>query len=350
MKLDRGNLRTLLILAGCLVAQPTAASLAAGSLVLLTGAGLHLWSKACLRQNRELTTSGPYRWSRNPFYLANLLIDVGVCIVIARGWVAAAYLPLWWWIYDGVMRREEAVLEEAFGERYRAWAARVPRLLPLRRPAQPEPGGPRFSWDNPNLASGREYGRLAGILSAPLLIWAVRSIWADGFAFLTRFDSLEWAALALLGSLRVIQWALVRRFKERRPVVPAALQRAEALAGALLVFGLVLGAVELRATEWGAAISAGGALLLAVLILALVVAPFRTPAEVRAWLAAACLSAGWLDGFPAAGVLAACTFALLAIDRVGRAGDAAREERLAGPSQRAWVALTISLLVIAAVL
>lgn len=346
MKLDRGNLRTLLIVAGCLVAQPTAASLAAGSLVLLAGAALHLWSKACLRQNRELTTNGPYRWSRNPFYLANLLIDAGICIVIARWWIAAAYLPLWWWIYDGVIRREEAVLEGAFGERYRSWAARVPRLLPLRRPAEPDPDGPRPSWRNPNLASGKEYGRLAGILSAPLLIWAVRSIWTNGFGLLARFDSLEWAALALLASLRALQWALVRHFKEGRAVVPAFLQRAEALAGALVLFVLVLRAVELRATEWGAAISAGGALLLAVLILALVVAPFRTPAEARAWLAAACLSAGWLGGTPALGVLAAFYFALLAIDRVGHS-DA---ERHPAPGRRAWVALTSGLLVIAAVL
>lgn len=215
MKIDRGNFRTLLVGVGCLVAQPTGTSLAFGSIVLVAGCALHLWSKGCLRQDLELTTSGPYRWTRNPFYLANLVIDLGLCVVIARWWLPLLVLPAWWMVYRPRILEEERRLAEIFGAPYRRYAAALPRLLPTLRPLPASAAGPTFSWGNPNLAAGKEYGRLLGILMVPGVIWIVRRIWEAGIGILASFESIELSLVLLLGGLALVRLALIRRLEDR---------------------------------------------------------------------------------------------------------------------------------------
>jgi len=212
--LDRGNLRTVLTLAACLVGQPSFASLLGGYVLALAGGALHLWAKGCLRINEEITTSGPYRFTRNPFYLANLLIDVGICVVARRPWLLVAGLALWAFVYRGTIVREEQQLEALFGDRYRAYRARVPRLFPLRGPASGLPASRSFSWSNRNLASGQEYARLAGILATPLLVWLVAGVRDGGLAFFTRSPWLELTALAALLVLYGTRRVLIARWKQ----------------------------------------------------------------------------------------------------------------------------------------
>lgn len=216
LKIDRGNLRTLLVAVGCLSADPGVSSSAAAAALTLAGASLHLWAKGCLRQDVELSTAGPYRWVRHPFYLASLLIELGLCALIARGWVAALWAPLWLWIYGRTIAREEARLRELFGEPYAHYAARVPLLLPLRRPAEAPPEAPRFSWRNENLTAGREYARLVRILYAPLLVAVCSALLRSGADFFLRPRGVEIAAALLLAAMVVAERALLRGRRERR--------------------------------------------------------------------------------------------------------------------------------------
>ena len=78
MRIRRRSLRKFLAVLGCVVATVSYPAAMVGGLLMLAGSGVHLWSKGCLQQNLRLTTAGPYRWTRNPFYLANLLIDLGL--------------------------------------------------------------------------------------------------------------------------------------------------------------------------------------------------------------------------------------------------------------------------------
>ncbi len=172
-RVNRGNLRTLLVVAACLLGAPTGATMLAGAAIVIPGILLHLWSKGCLRQNLELTTAGPYRWTRNPFYLANLLVEVGIGVASARPWILAVYLPLWFFVYLRTIRREETALAPIFGEKFSNYRARVPRLFPnpFRGPFRPVEG--TFSWSNPNLAQGSEYGRMMRLASYLPLVWAI---------------------------------------------------------------------------------------------------------------------------------------------------------------------------------
>jgi len=81
------------------------------------------------QKTSTLVTTGLYSFSRNPMYLAMLLALIG--FAIARGH-PLGLLPVIGFIIvieTLQIRPEEAVLEEKFGEHYRAYKARVRRWI-----------------------------------------------------------------------------------------------------------------------------------------------------------------------------------------------------------------------------
>ena len=176
LQLDRGRIRTLLLVAGVVLGCPTWRSLALGAAIVVPGAALHLWTKGCLRIGAEVTTSGPYRWTRNPFYVATLIVDVGIAVVAANWRIAVVYFPFWFFVHGLTIRHEERVLTDFFGDRYAAYRARVPRFFPWRGPARGLPPSAGFSWSNPQLVDGVEYARLVRTFMAPLIVFVGASL------------------------------------------------------------------------------------------------------------------------------------------------------------------------------
>ena len=87
----------------------------------------------------KLVITGPYRWVRNPMYLAVLAVSLGQALLLRQATlliyaavVAAAFLTF-------VKLYEERVLSERYGEAYRRYQATVPGWIP--RP--PADGGKR---------------------------------------------------------------------------------------------------------------------------------------------------------------------------------------------------------------
>ena len=76
-----------------------------------------------------LVTSGIYRWSRNPAYVALALCHAGLALSLGKAWALAMLLPALVVIRFGVIRREERYLEHKFGETYRAYCGTVRRWL-----------------------------------------------------------------------------------------------------------------------------------------------------------------------------------------------------------------------------
>jgi len=77
---------------------------------------------------RTLVTDGPYRWSRNPQYIAYTPFPVGYALTGAAlmGWVGVAvYLVV---VHLTVLIEEEH-LTRTFGARYQAYRAATPRYL-----------------------------------------------------------------------------------------------------------------------------------------------------------------------------------------------------------------------------
>ncbi|HXL33286.1 MAG TPA: PEMT/PEM2 methyltransferase family protein [Gemmatimonadales bacterium] len=106
----------------------------AGLGVLLAAWGRSVMERAGTNVNpmlptTALVTTGPFRRSRNPLYVALTLMYVGLALLTNSLWVLALLVPVLLILHYGVVRREERYLEAKFGDAYRAYRARVRRYL-----------------------------------------------------------------------------------------------------------------------------------------------------------------------------------------------------------------------------
>lgn len=136
-----------LILVLIYFAGPTFVSTLLGSLLLAFGEWLRLWAVGyaggatrarSLGAARDLVTSGPYAYVRNPIYLGNLLLSTGVCVIANVYWMILLLLVGYVVQYLPIVGSEEAYLRTTCGSAYHAYYDAVPRFLPRpRRYANP---------------------------------------------------------------------------------------------------------------------------------------------------------------------------------------------------------------------
>lgn len=77
----------------------------------------------------EIISTGVYRFTRNPMYVSLGLLQAGIGVALANGWVVVLVPAVWTVIYLIAIRHEEAYLEEKFGSRYTDYKASVRRWL-----------------------------------------------------------------------------------------------------------------------------------------------------------------------------------------------------------------------------
>lgn len=138
-------------------ATPSPRSLMAGAMIAIAGELIRLWAAGHLEKSKEITQSGPYRYTRHPLYLGSTLIGIGMAVVANNLIVAAiviAYLAL---TLTAAMRSEEAHLREKFGDAYDAYAQkRAPRVERS------------FSWQR--AIYNREHHTIAGLAAGLVLL------------------------------------------------------------------------------------------------------------------------------------------------------------------------------------
>ena len=89
------------------LAHPTWTSIIVGAVVALGGVWLRAAASGHVRKNAELTTTGPYAYTRNPLYLGSILIACGFSIA-SRSWIVVLIcVVLFTAIYLPVIRSEE---------------------------------------------------------------------------------------------------------------------------------------------------------------------------------------------------------------------------------------------------
>jgi protein-S-isoprenylcysteine O-methyltransferase Ste14 len=76
-----------------------------------------------------IVRTGPYRFSRNPIYLAFSLLQLGIAIWVNSVWLLATLVGAVALIHCVVIRREEQYLERKFGAQYLDYKASVHRWL-----------------------------------------------------------------------------------------------------------------------------------------------------------------------------------------------------------------------------
>ncbi len=140
------------------LARPTWGFILAGVLLAFAGVAIRAYASGHVRKNQELTTSGPYAYTRNPLYLGSVIIAAGFALASRSPWVAVILLALFLGIYLPVIRSEEEYLRSQFTE-FDDYCARVPRLLPRLRPA---PGAQPGSFSARLYLQHREYNAVIG--------------------------------------------------------------------------------------------------------------------------------------------------------------------------------------------
>jgi protein-S-isoprenylcysteine O-methyltransferase Ste14 len=155
----RVTLGFLFGLAALWLARPTTRSLAIGAAFAVFGEAFRVWAAGHLEKGREVTSSGPYAFTRHPLYVGSSLIGVGFAIASASvvvGIMVVAYLGV---TLTAAVRTEEAHLTEKFGQKYPAY--RDGRTTDVRR---------TFSFER--VMRNREYRALAGLaIGMAVLAW-----------------------------------------------------------------------------------------------------------------------------------------------------------------------------------
>lgn len=83
----------------------------------------------CMRADHELVTTGVYARLRHPSYLANLILLSGAAFALQSRFLPVALILF---LVMTIMRiqREDELLDERFGETWRAYAQRAKALVP----------------------------------------------------------------------------------------------------------------------------------------------------------------------------------------------------------------------------
>lgn len=74
-----------------------------------------------------IVRSGPFRFSRNPMYLAMILLQIGLALTFSLDWALLLAPALALALHFGVVRREEAYLTRKFGRPYIDYMQQVRR-------------------------------------------------------------------------------------------------------------------------------------------------------------------------------------------------------------------------------
>jgi protein-S-isoprenylcysteine O-methyltransferase Ste14 len=110
-----------------------------GLALVVLGIGIAIWGGRTMLAARTnvdpslpataIVVSGPFRFSRNPLYLALTLVYVGLTLALNAWWGIVVLVPLLIVMHLGVVLREERYLEHKFGEVYRQYRSKVRRYL-----------------------------------------------------------------------------------------------------------------------------------------------------------------------------------------------------------------------------
>jgi len=159
-----------------------------------------------------LNTTGMYSVVRNPLYLGNFIVIVGLALA-TRSWWFVLVVSLAYWLYiERIIATEEQFLTKKFGAEYEEWAQRVPAFVP------------RFSlWRSPAQSFSlrtllrREYSGLLTLAASYLALELVfdLAIKRKGFVLWLHEDRIG----ILLFVLSIIFFALLRTLKKRTAIL-----------------------------------------------------------------------------------------------------------------------------------
>jgi protein-S-isoprenylcysteine O-methyltransferase Ste14 len=150
--------------------------LCAGAAVCLLGEAIRLFTIGYRYIDRggrggkvyasKLVTEGVYRQTRNPMYVGNALIVIGIAMFSGSFPAFFTAVPAFLFIYWTITAAEERYLRGSFGEDYETYCRTVPRFLPRLTGWSESLAGMTFDWKR---ALRKDYGTML-VVALPLIL------------------------------------------------------------------------------------------------------------------------------------------------------------------------------------
>jgi len=134
-------------------------SILGGILLTVIGLLIRTWACGHIHKEKELTVSGPYRYTRNPLYLGNLIIGISIVVGSLSWWGFAIFAVYFFLFYPIVINIEKKRMKKFFPRKYEEFQKNVPLFFPSLKPCQSENSN-KFSWTL--YRKNREIRALAG--------------------------------------------------------------------------------------------------------------------------------------------------------------------------------------------
>jgi protein-S-isoprenylcysteine O-methyltransferase Ste14 len=154
----------------------------------------------------DLVTEGVYAHVRNPMYIGNFLILVGLAILWGSPLAFAIGVPLVGLLYFAIVVSEEAYLREKFGAAYDAYVRDVNRFVPRLAGLRDTVQGSHYDWRK---ALRKEYGTPHGLGWGLLLLILFRTLRLEGFSGQQQL----FLICAAIGIPWTLLYLVVRRWK-----------------------------------------------------------------------------------------------------------------------------------------
>ncbi len=139
-----------------------------GIVLLIVGELIRFWALGFVeKKGKILAMSGPYAFVRNPLYVGNFFLGLGVAVIVGNWIILAFFLAGFLGIYTGTIRGEEKHLREMFGKPYEDYCQNVPSFLPRLTPYAAPKKNP-FLWSR--IIKHHEYITVAGIFLMIMMI------------------------------------------------------------------------------------------------------------------------------------------------------------------------------------
>ena len=124
------------------IAKPSVFSATLGVFSILLGECIRIYSVSFIgtvsrtrndHTGNNLITSGPFAIVRNPLYLGNFFITMGIACYSGQAWFFLLMLALFFLQYYFIISYEEGILERDYGSTYVDYKGSVPSFFPNKK-------------------------------------------------------------------------------------------------------------------------------------------------------------------------------------------------------------------------
>ena len=154
-----------------------------------------------------LNTTGIYSIVRNPLYLGNFFMWLGIALFSHLWWLTLIYTLIFWLYYERIIFAEEAYLRDKFGTEYLKWADKTPVFIPnLNQYKKPE-----LPFSLRNILK-REYNGFFNLICVYFILETAGEVFSGG---VLEYDS-GWIFLLSIG---FVIWMVLRSLKKHTSIL-----------------------------------------------------------------------------------------------------------------------------------